>query len=334
VSDTVPVLQSSNGNGAWNEVLSELQARRAADGSSRYYVGVVNVGYSSGVAGIGYVGFPASLVWDKLPSAASVAAHEWGHNWGRQHAPCGGAGNPDAAYPYADGIIGIYGLDVAAAELKPTNYHDLMGYCGNEWISDYTYRGVMQFRGAETGIASAVGQAVQPTLVVWGRIEDGRVVLEPAFQATTRPNLPARDGPYRVEARAADGSRIFGLGFSPVEVADDRQGGRHFAFAVPLSPERIARVASLRLEGEGRMVELRRSAGGTATVDATRLGAGRVALRWDASRTPMVVVRHPRTGEILSFARGGRAEVATDEPELALSLSDRLGSRDARVRVR
>jgi hypothetical protein len=334
VPNTVPALQHDNGNGAWNKVLNEVQARRAADGSSRYYVGVVNVGYSSGVAGIGYVGFPASLVWDKLPSAASVAAHEWGHNWGRQHAPCGDPGNPDAAYPYAGGVIGVYGLDVAAAELKPTTYHDLMGYCGNEWISDYTYRGVMQFRGAETGIASAVGQAVQPTLVVWGRIEDGRVVLEPAFQATTRPSLPARDGPYRVEARAADGSRIFGLGFAPVEVADDRQGGRHFAFTVPLSPERIARVASLRLEGEGRMVELRRSAGGMATVDATRLGAGRVVLRWDASRTPMVVVRHPRTGEILSFARGGRAEVATDEPELALSLSDRLGSRDARVRVR
>jgi hypothetical protein len=117
-------------------------------------------------------------------------------------------------------------------------------------------------------------------------------------------------------------------------VADDRQGGRHFAFAVPLSPERMVRVASLRLEGEGRMAEMTRSAGETAAVEVTRLGAGRVALRWDATRTPMVVVRHPRTGEILSFARGGRSEVATDEPELSLSLSNRLQSREARVRVR
>jgi hypothetical protein len=192
----------------------------------------------------------------------------------------------------------------------------------------------MNFRSAESGVASGLGQAVQPTLVVWGRIEDGRVVLEPAFQATTRPSLPAGDGPYRIEGRAKDGSRIFGLSFAPVEVADDRRGDRHFAFAVPLSPERVARVASLRLEGEGRRVEMARSDGETATVEVTRLGPGRVALRWDASRTPMVVVRHPRTGEILSFARGGQAEVATDEPELALSLSNRLQSRDARVRVR
>jgi hypothetical protein len=77
-----------------------------------------------------------------------------------------------------------------------------------------------------------------------------------------------------------------------------------------------------------------RSAGETAAVEVTRLGPGRVALRWDASQTPMVVVRDPRTGQILSFARGGRSEVVTDEAELVLSLSNRLQSRDARVRVR
>jgi hypothetical protein len=42
VSNTIPVLQSDNANNAWNQVLNELQARRAADGSSRYYLGVVN----------------------------------------------------------------------------------------------------------------------------------------------------------------------------------------------------------------------------------------------------------------------------------------------------
>ena len=333
-SNTVPVLQAENQNNAWNQVLNELQARRTADGSSRYYMGVVNPSYSSGVAGIGYVGFPAALTWDKLPSGASVAAHEWGHNWGRKHAPCGDPTGPDPLYPYSGGTIGVFGLDVAAASLKPASYHDLMGYCGNEWISDYTYRGVMDFRAAETGVANALGQATQPTLVVWGRIEHGRVVLEPAFQATTRPSLPRRAGPYRVDARADDGSTIFGLSFAPIEVADDRHGARHFAFAVPLSPERIARVSSLRVEGEGHRAELARTTGETADVEVTRLGPGRVGLRWDASRSPMVVVRDPRTGQILSFARGGRAEVATDEPELALSVSNRLQSRDARVRVR
>lgn len=334
IDATVPALESDNGNGSWNTVLGELNARRMLDGSSRYYLGVVNPNYSSGVAGIGYVGFPVALTWDKLPSAASVAAHEWGHNWARNHAPCGGASNPDPQFPYAEGEIGVYGLDVAAAALKPPSYHDLMGYCSNEWISDYTYLSILQRRAAEAGVAAGLSQAAQPALVVWGRVEDGHVVLEPAFQAVARPSLPTRDGPYRLEGRAADGSRLFALSFAPIEVADDRRGTGHFAFAIPLAPERAARLETLTVEGEGRSTALARIGAAAATVEAVRTGPGRVELRWDSVQTPLVVVRDPRTGEVLSFARGGRSEVATAAPELALTLSDRLRSRDVRAQVR
>lgn len=329
----VPALQSDNGNNSWNRILGELDAKRRGDGSSRYYYGVVSPAYSSGVAGVGYVGFPVAVGWDRLPSAASVAAHEWGHNWRRNHAPCGGAGNQDEAYPYTGGIIGVFGYDIAAGALKPTTSHDLMGYCANEWISDYTYRGVMEYRRAESVTASALGDAIQPSLVVWGRIENGWPVLEPAFQTTTRPSLPEADGPYTLEARSDDGSRVFSFSFSPVEVADDPNGGRHFAFAVPLPPERSARIAQLRLSGEGGSVMLSRAGGGTADVEVSAAGPGRVALRWDPGRNPMVVVRDPESGRILSFARDGRAEVAADEPELSLTLSDRIQSRDVLVRV-
>lgn len=43
--------------------------RFAADGSNRPYYGVVKVGYSSGVAGMGYIGAPSSIGWDYLSSA-------------------------------------------------------------------------------------------------------------------------------------------------------------------------------------------------------------------------------------------------------------------------
>ena len=78
---------------------------------------------------------------------------------------------------------------------------------------------------------------------------NGRPVLEPAFQAVTRPSLPRRAGPYRVEARTADGSTVFALDFSPLEIADDPQGGQHFAFAVPVTPEQNGRISHLRLTG-------------------------------------------------------------------------------------
>ena len=334
VDASVAALQSNNGNNSWNTILGQVQARRVSDGSSRYYYGVVNPSYSSGVAGMGYVGFPVAIGWDKLPSGSSVAAHEWGHNWSRNHAPCGGAANPDLTFPYTDGTIGVFGYDVAAGVLKPQTSHDLMGYCSNEWISDYTYEAVMQYRSSEASAFGPLSQATQPTLVVWGRIVNGQPVLEPAFQAVTRPSLPKGRGPYRIEARAADGGSVFSLDFSPLEVADDPQGGKHFAFAIPVTQAQNARIDHLRLSGAGGTTMLSRQGDQAASVDVAPAGPGRVAVRWDAKRAPMVIVRDPRSGQILSFARGGRAEVVTDAAELSVGVSDRVESRETMVRVR
>ena len=329
----VPALQSDNGNNSWNQILGQVQARRVSDGSTRYYYGVVNPAYSSGVAGMGYVGFPVAIGWDKLPSGASVAAHEWGHNWDRNHAPCGSAANPDMSFPYTGGTIGVFGYDVAAGLLKQKTSHDLMGYCDNEWISDYTYRAVMQYRSAEAVSMSSLSQAIQPTLVVWGRFVNGQPVLEPSFQAITRPTLPRGQGPYHLEARSADGARVFSLDFSPLEIADDPNGGKHFAFAVPVTPEQNARIDHLRLSGAGGTTTVSRQGDMAAKVDVTPAGPGRVSLRWDANRAPMVVVRDPRSGQILSFARGGRAEVVTDQSEISVGISDRIQTREMMIRV-
>jgi hypothetical protein len=58
-----PLLKSDGTN--WSAVLSELLAKRTADHvTDRYYFGFVNVSYSSGVAGLGYIGAPATIGWD------------------------------------------------------------------------------------------------------------------------------------------------------------------------------------------------------------------------------------------------------------------------------
>ena len=61
LTTTAPALDKDNANGAWGTILAELDAVRVNDGSSRYYFGVVNPNYSSGVAGIGYVGRETAL---------------------------------------------------------------------------------------------------------------------------------------------------------------------------------------------------------------------------------------------------------------------------------
>lgn len=337
LNSTAPSLSATTAE-AWTQVLAEVDAARVSDGSSRYYFGVVNPNYTSGIAGVGYVGGQSALGWDKLPSASAVAAHEWGHNWGREHAPCGGASNPDVNYPYPGGATGAFGLDVATATLKPPTNSDLMGYCNPEWISDYTYKAVLSYRGTHADISTALAQAMQPCLLVWGRIENGQPVLEPAFEIVTRPSLPAAGGEYSVEGRGPDGSRIFSLPFTPREVADAPGDNRQFAFAIPMPADRASRLASLRLAGRGREAVSRSTAaipriGTAAPVSVRRSTDGGVALDWDVAAHPMLLVRDGATGQIMSFARGGRIHLPAGHSQLSVSFSNRVQSSEMRVAV-
>jgi hypothetical protein len=312
-----------------------------AEGTTRNYYGVVQIDYANGMAGLGYVGRPTAMGYDRADDRSRVMAHEMGHNFGRLHSPCGTVSGLDPDYPYSGGLTGAYGFDLQATVLKSPLLADIMGYCGNPWISDYTYEGMLAFRTAgQSAIAAAAATAPQRCLLVWGRIVDGRAVLEPAFEIVTRPNLPKSHGPYSVEAAADDGSRLFSLSFDASEVADSRPGARQFAFAVPLGGVSGDRVGSLRLSGPGGEAAATRAAAApgplaaareAGTVVEARTVPGGVALRWDATARPMVMVRDPDTGQVLSFARGGQANVATNKRTLDVVVSDRVGSRQVRV---
>ena len=71
---------------------------RAMEGATGHYMGLLPeevVGGQSGVASIGgRVGFAVANSY--------VVAHELGHNMSLRHAPCGGAGGPDPAFPQRD----------------------------------------------------------------------------------------------------------------------------------------------------------------------------------------------------------------------------------------
>jgi hypothetical protein len=331
----------SNADSAWTQVLEELDVVRVAEGTNRNYLGVVQLDYSAGLAGMGYVGVPTALVSDEPSDVSRVVAHELGHNWGRWHSPCGNPGglDPNEAYPYAGGRIGVYGMDVIAGALEPPSTPDIMGYCPDPWISDHTYQRVMTFRQLNpTGVGSS--GAEQPCVLVWGHIENGRPVLEPAFQIVTRPSLPSRPGAYSVAATEPDGTPLFSLSFEAAPIPDDPRGSRHFAFAVPLEQARAARLSNLRVRGPGgeatatsRMQTAQLRAGARPDSVAARREAESVTLEWNADAHPMIMVRDPDTGEVLSFARGGNARVWTTKGELDLVLSDQVQSHTARVKV-
>ncbi len=147
---------SRNGSG-FNNVLSAMHQLRQADKVAKdvYYYGALapsssfntfcqsgcvtglstvvddpNTAVMRASVGIGYAGL----------DSANTMAHEVGHAHGREHAPCGGTSGVDPDYPYSGAVIGVWGYDIFAKTLiSPTKGHDMMGYCPNEWVSDYTY---------------------------------------------------------------------------------------------------------------------------------------------------------------------------------------------------
>jgi hypothetical protein len=291
----------------WGRFMAYVEVARKADGSDRYYFGVLPTVEGSAYRGMAIRGRPLAVGADEYPA---IAAHEWGHNFGRGHAPCGDPPGPDEDYPYSEGSIGVYGFSTKNGSLQtPSGRYDIMSYCSPEWISDYTYEGILEFRAAEAAAAARLGPPPVPreSLLVWGRVGPDTLVLEPAFRARVPPALPDTHGGLRLLASDHAGGVLFDFSFDP-DPLSGIPGAGVFAFAVPLEPGR--RVATLRLTDGTRVTEVTRSvppSGEKPRIE--RIDARRVRIRWNDDTYPLVVVRDAVTGTVLSFARGGSALV-------------------------
>lgn len=364
------VFVGNNDTNTWVALLTELTSKWNNENPGRHYYGVVKMTYVSGIAGFGNVGTtPVAVGWDLSTNRARIAAHEWGHNFGRIHVKCPNKEikeikNTDLQYPYTDGIIGQYGVRVgesvqASTIYPPSQRYDIMGYCTPAWISDYTYQRIMNFRdqvagsfmamgipgGEDYGVAGDAGADAgadgvsrkEPVLSVWGREVNGELVLEPAFRVDGQPSLPEAPGPYALEGYDESGNRLFSISFAGTQVADAPGGAMLFSFNLPESMAPADRLARLRLIGPRG--EVSRTSAGAATgtppaPPAMQSRGGRaVGITWDATWYPMVMVRDATTGRVISFARGGDIELPDAPPELELVMSDGVRSWTRRYRV-
>ena len=349
---TSSVTLKTDGTG-WDTLLSELTAKHLADGASgRYYFGALNVSYSSGVAGVGWAPYASSpfqyrtaIGWDKTGyqdggNFPEVFAHETGHNMGRPHSPCGTAANPDPAYPYPGGGIGVWGYDTTTGQLKsPATNKDIMGYCSPNWVSDYVYKKILDFRSGPTGLIKVTDEdaplppdqsTARECLIVRGIVHaDGRAELLPSFRTRSLPTPAPEPGDYTLEGVDQKNLAVFS---TPVALMDlgcwPKGRERHFVMALPLEAAVLDAVTGLRVLRAGRPVaSLRASAAEAAPPEVQRLQNGKVQLTWDVSVHPAVLVRDADSGEVIAILSGGRQAFTAGARRFELAFSDGGGGR-------
>ena len=160
----------------WEATLDQMRAKRKTDAPAAdvYYYGLLKPadtfsGFCGNACttGIGYVGDANSGSYraamgvgyaDRV--STQTMAHEIGHTHGRNHAPCvpngGSISGVDPKYPFSDGRTGIIGFDSRTKALLSDKGTDLMGYCSNVWLSEYTYGALTDRVALVNGIKSQV----------------------------------------------------------------------------------------------------------------------------------------------------------------------------------
>ncbi len=199
-------LTGSNSS-AWSTLLTNLSQARTNDGSSRNYYGWTRVSYRSGVAGIGTIGRGVSTGRD---DSLDTTAHELGHNFGRDHAPCGVSG--DANFPHANASIGVWGIDSQGSYKDPARLVDLMSYCDPTWVSDYSYLGVQAFMEGRAQFVP--GQTLMHVTggkdghLLAGRWREGRFEFRPVYRVRAPASVePLDEHPLTLRLTFTDGSK-------------------------------------------------------------------------------------------------------------------------------
>lgn len=286
--------------------------------------------------------------------------HEIGHLFDRKH-PDGGCedSDDDSGYPFPSGAIGSsvfdnQGLDPGDATLGlplqlfdwRDSWTDVMTYCDREWISSYTYRGILRnLCGHDKPNCPDDGQLVgrpaerrtEVGLSVNGSIDlsKNRVKLAPmsALKGLTPTARPKR-GKYAIVLRAAGGKEIAGYPFKPSEVSDQPRKSRLAAIneIVPFSTK--ARQIQI-VKGKRRIYSRRVSAHAPTvllrSIKGRRL-AKPVTISWRAKDAdggrPTATLQYAADGKhYVTIAAGLRKRSLRVDPD------ELPGGRRARFRV-
>lgn len=264
----------------------------AGESPKTVYYGIVDDGggfmrgKAAGIPGVvasGPTG-PGTFGWDTDGSYGDwYGGHEIAHTRNRYHAMfCGAAGG--TTYPYTSGNISpsltgntaIYGFDITSRAIYPPNWKDVMTYCSNQWISDFTYEGIRSYMLTIGLLSSQVVQAEQVLLVTGiAYLDDGTAELMDVQQIDAAAEIePVDPGFWEIVLVGEGGDDLQVSYFNPLEMTDAEE-----------SPGRPALISEMVPFIEG-----------TARVEIRYMGKV-VAERSASPNAPEIMVVEPKRGE-------------------------------------
>jgi hypothetical protein len=314
----------SNGIPDRDKVLASLWTRAqltfnpdACDdiGAPVHFMGMVHPDANNGGAS-GYASTVSKQSWVQLPAhtpvpaptdwfavrPGSVMAQELAHNFGRKHVNCGNPDNIDGSYPYPPcqldnaGTANYYGFDVRTqTPIPPTTAADFMSYAGRTWVSDYTWRALMNKFAATAVTAAQVPAPDAAGNVVYTAgfidLETNQAALNyllvlpqstlppqalAAVQAADAEHAELPHAAYKLRLLAANNSILHEEPITPLPLDDHVAGSQPALFSTTFAPP-AGQVAKVQLLAD------------TAVIASLTPGLGQ----------PAVSVQQPANGAVI-----------------------------------
>ena len=254
----------------WITLVNEMLALQQSENPNRqYHAFLPPGGLSPGIGGIGWIGLPAAV---SIQNQETIA-HETGHNLDLPHAPCGGPDGPDPNYPYAGGGIGTWGYDIDTGALyDPAVYVDLMTYCSPEWVSDYNFANVLEFRTGTFGWESDLELDAVPAPEGTKYVQFQGMVPSNWAQQGLQENLAGNVaeaiisrvsvvdrlgfgptlGDHRIVGLDAAGNEVVSASFRSYPL--DHAAGAGFIVSIPIEDLDLLKVRSWNIEKAGQVL--------------------------------------------------------------------------------
>jgi hypothetical protein len=183
----------------------------------------------------------------------------------------------------------IYGFDIGNLAVYEPDWHDVMTYCDNLWVSDFTYHGLMDYIQdwwtPRNLLAMTDRSLLDQTdrLLVMGSLDPttGQIDLQPLYVMPDAGDLQPRvPGDYVIVLRGAGGVQLARYPFTPDQSA-------------------VGPGPGLRAEGALLISELVPFVEGTSRVEIEGPGGGVLTSVSAGAATPSVTVIAPNGGEFL-----------------------------------